>query len=103
VSGVFGLVAVGAYYGSIVSFLPVFFPLSCSVANVHVQPEVAGIDEASLHQTALAVLALARLRDAVMGLGPDLALPVCLSGSPAIGRSACDAERLFIRSLRERA
>lgn len=38
-------------------------------------PEVAGIDDASLHQTALAVLALARLRDTLTGLGPDLVLP----------------------------
>ncbi|MFC5188014.1 hypothetical protein ACFPM5_42180 [Actinomadura harenae] len=38
-------------------------------------PEVAGIDDVSLHQTALAVLALARLRDAAAVLGPGLELP----------------------------
>ncbi|WP_242895348.1 hypothetical protein [Actinomadura litoris] len=38
-------------------------------------PEVAGIDDISLHQTALAVLALARLRDTLGALGPGLALP----------------------------
>ncbi|WP_131741973.1 hypothetical protein [Actinomadura roseirufa] len=41
----------------------------------HGWPEVAGIDDASLHQTALAVLALSRLRDTLRVLGPELALP----------------------------
>ncbi|TDD94358.1 hypothetical protein E1298_07110 [Actinomadura rubrisoli] len=41
----------------------------------HGWPEVAGIDDTSLHQTALAVLALSRLRDALTALGPGLALP----------------------------
>jgi hypothetical protein len=41
----------------------------------HGWPEVAGIDDVSLHQTALAVLALAKLRDALAGLGPGLVLP----------------------------
>jgi hypothetical protein len=41
----------------------------------HGWPEVAGIDDASLHQTALAVLALARLRSTLTDLGPDLTLP----------------------------
>lgn len=38
-------------------------------------PEVAGIDDTSLHQTALAVSALTRLRHVTRGLGPDLLLP----------------------------
>jgi hypothetical protein len=40
----------------------------------HGWPEVAGIDDTSLHQTAQAILALARLRGTLAGLGPDLTL-----------------------------
>lgn len=40
----------------------------------HGWPEVAGIDDTSLHQTALAVSVLARLRATLVGLGPDLTL-----------------------------
>jgi len=38
-------------------------------------PEVAGIDDVSLHQTALAVISLAQLHHVVSGLGADLVLP----------------------------
>ena len=38
-------------------------------------PEVAGVDDASLHQTARAVLALSGLRSALVDLGPGLTLP----------------------------
>lgn len=38
-------------------------------------PEVAGVDDASLHQTARSVLALSGLRSVLAGLGPGLALP----------------------------
>jgi hypothetical protein len=41
----------------------------------HGWPEVAGIDDTSLHQTAVAILALAMLRHILAGLGPDLTLP----------------------------
>ncbi|MGH8884930.1 MAG: hypothetical protein ACRDYX_07110 [Egibacteraceae bacterium] len=40
----------------------------------HGWPEVAGIDDTSLHQTALAVIALTRLRQTLTELGPDLML-----------------------------
>ncbi|MGH8903502.1 MAG: hypothetical protein ACRDYA_17980 [Egibacteraceae bacterium] len=40
----------------------------------HGWPEVAGIDDTSLHQTALAVIALTRLRETLTELGPDLML-----------------------------
>ncbi|MEV8390769.1 MULTISPECIES: hypothetical protein [unclassified Streptomyces] len=41
----------------------------------HGWPEVLGLDDTSLHQTALVVHRLARLRDALHGLGPGLSLP----------------------------
>lgn len=41
----------------------------------HGWPEVAGIDDTSLHQTALAVTALSTLRAILDGLGPELTLP----------------------------
>jgi Carbamoyltransferase C-terminus len=50
-------------------------------------PEVAGIDDTSLHQTALAVLALARLRHALAGLGPDLTLPGGVSTNQLLERT----------------
>ncbi|MGK5558072.1 hypothetical protein ACSNOI_41360, partial [Actinomadura kijaniata] len=40
----------------------------------HGWPEVAGIDDTSLHQTALAVSSLARLRERLGELGPGVAL-----------------------------
>ncbi|MFJ2744819.1 hypothetical protein ACIO3O_34760 [Streptomyces sp. NPDC087440] len=41
----------------------------------HGWPEVLGLDDTSLHQTALAVHGLAELRDALHDLGPGMALP----------------------------
>mgnify|MGYP001278173305 CR=1 FL=1 len=41
----------------------------------HGWPEVLGLDDTSLHQTALAVHVLAQLRDALHELGPGLVLP----------------------------
>ncbi|MDT0323158.1 prenyltransferase/squalene oxidase repeat-containing protein [Streptomyces millisiae] len=41
----------------------------------HGWPEVLGLDDTSLHQTALAVHGLAELRDALHDLGPGLVLP----------------------------
>ncbi|MGW2327421.1 hypothetical protein ACWC5C_16835 [Streptomyces sp. NPDC001700] len=41
----------------------------------HGWPEVLGLDDTSLHQTALTVHALARLRDALNEVGPGLLLP----------------------------
>jgi hypothetical protein len=38
-------------------------------------PEVAGVDDVSLHQTARAVLALSSFREVLTGLGPGFALP----------------------------
>ncbi|MDX6744137.1 hypothetical protein [Actinocorallia sp. A-T 12471] len=49
-------------------------------------PEVAGIDDVSLHQTALAVTALAQLRDALTGLGPGLNLPGGIDTTELTGR-----------------
>jgi hypothetical protein len=51
-------------------------------------PEVAGIDDASLHQTARAVLALCALRRALAGLGPDLVLPGGVNTSTLLARCA---------------
>jgi hypothetical protein len=50
-------------------------------------PEVAGIDDTSLHQTALAVLALCRLRQALSALGPDLVLPGGVSTTRLLERT----------------
>jgi hypothetical protein len=58
-------------------------------------PEVAGIDDTSLHQTALAVLALSRLRDTLATLGPGLAL----SGGVDTGALAARVERLIGHGL----
>lgn len=41
----------------------------------HGWPEALGLDDTSLHQTALAVHGLAQLRDALHGVGPGLVLP----------------------------
>jgi hypothetical protein len=49
--------------------------------------EVAGIDDASLHQTALAVLALAALQRVLHGLGPDLTLPGGVNTSALLDRT----------------
>ncbi|WP_433228251.1 hypothetical protein [Actinomadura formosensis] len=58
-------------------------------------PEVAGIDDTSLHQTALAVLALSRLRDTLTALGPGLALP----GGADTGTLAARVEPLIRHGL----
>ncbi|MCP2336439.1 hypothetical protein [Actinomadura rupiterrae] len=55
-------------------------------------PEVVGIDDTSLRQTALAVLAMARLRDVVDGLGPDLVLPDGTNTSALVERAAALVE-----------
>lgn len=49
-------------------------------------PEVAGVDDASLHQTARAVLALCGLRRVLAGLGPDLELPGGMNTSVLLAR-----------------
>jgi hypothetical protein len=49
-------------------------------------PEIAGVDDASLHQTARSVLALSRLRGVLMSLGPGLELPGGVDTSVLLGR-----------------
>ena len=49
-------------------------------------PEIAGVDDTSLHQTARSVLALSRLRSALVGFGPGLALPGGEDTSMLLGR-----------------
>ena len=49
-------------------------------------PEVAGVNDVSLHQTARAVLALSSLRKALSDLGPGLVLPGGTDTSVLLGR-----------------
>jgi hypothetical protein len=49
-------------------------------------PEVAGVNDVSLHQTARAVLALSSLRKALSDLGPGLVLPDGTDTSVLLGR-----------------
>ncbi|WNE99772.1 hypothetical protein PS467_32805 [Streptomyces luomodiensis] len=52
----------------------------------HGWPEVLGLDDTSLHQTALAVHGLAQLRDTLHELGPGLVLPGGVDTTSLLGR-----------------
>ncbi|MEV6818521.1 hypothetical protein AB0M72_07170 [Nocardiopsis dassonvillei] len=54
----------------------------------HGWPEIAGIDDTSIHQTALAVVALSRLRDLLQTLAPEPHLTAGDSRSPLVDRIA---------------
>lgn len=49
-------------------------------------PEVAGVDDVSLHQTARAVLALCSMREVLAGLGPGFVLPGGMDGGVLLNR-----------------
>lgn len=52
----------------------------------HGWPEVLGLDDTSLHQTALALQALAHLRDVLNGFGPGVLLPGRVETGDLLGR-----------------
>ncbi|MFJ9034386.1 hypothetical protein ACIRQP_39265 [Streptomyces sp. NPDC102274] len=53
----------------------------------HGWPEVLGLDDTSLHQTALAVQGLAQLRDSLHAFGPGLVLPGGVETSSLLERA----------------